>query len=79
MKVVKICTFLFCIGVVTFFVFALLSGCAEIKPPTPEEIMREPLGQSPLRIGMSKEKVKSMWGEPDVIRNLGSNAQSGAE
>ena len=46
----------------------LLMGCAEIEPPTPGEIMRQPLGESPLRIGMTKEKVKSLWGEPDVVR-----------
>ena len=53
----------------------LLIGCAEIRPPSPEEIMRQPLGQSPLRIGMTKEKIKSIWGESDVVRVLGSDAQ----
>ena len=53
----------------------VLSGCAEITPPGPEDLMRQPLGQSPLRIGMTKEKVKSLWGEPDVLRVLETDAQ----
>ncbi|MBL7085091.1 MAG: hypothetical protein ISS43_03160 [Candidatus Omnitrophica bacterium] len=52
-----------------------IGGCAEIKPPTPEDLMREPLGASPLRIGMTKEKIKSLWGEPDVVRVLGTDLQ----
>ena len=59
----------------SFLIFAFLSGCAEIEPPRPEEIMRQPLGQSPLRIGMTKEKVKSLWGSPDVTRILETDAQ----
>ena len=63
----------------SFFILVLLSafltGCTEIKPPGPSEIMRQPLGQSPLRLGMTKEKMRSIWGEPDVVRVLGSDAQ----
>lgn len=53
----------------------ILMGCAEIKPPGPKEIMRQPLGESPLRVGMTKEKIKSLWGKPDIVRVLGSDAQ----
>ena len=53
----------------------VLAGCAEIRPPSPNEIMRQPLGESPLRLGMTKEKVKSLWGEPDIVRVLGADAQ----
>ncbi len=55
--------------------FIFLIGCAEIEPPGPAEIMRQPLGGSPLRLGMSKEKVRSIWGEPDVVKVLGNDAQ----
>jgi len=63
-----------------FIVYSLLfivalAGCAEIRPPGPREIMRQPLGESPLRLGMTKEKVKSLWGEPDMVRVLGADAQ----
>ncbi|MBN3038492.1 MAG: hypothetical protein JW869_03645 [Candidatus Omnitrophica bacterium] len=53
----------------------VMSGCAEISPPGPEEIMRQPLGQSPLRIGMSKDQIRSIWGEPDSIKVLETDAQ----
>lgn len=50
---------------------ALLAGCAGIDPfDAPKEIMKNPLGSSPLRIGMSKDQVKSIWGEPDQINAL---------
>lgn len=52
-----------------------LTGCAEISPPAPEDLIRQPLGESPLRIGMTKEKVKSIWGEPDVIRVIETDVQ----
>jgi hypothetical protein len=45
-----------------------VAGCAEIKPPKPREIMHEPLGESPLRVGMTREEVKSLWGQADVVR-----------
>lgn len=54
---------------------ALLIGCAEIKPPSPEEIMREPFGKGPLHVGMSKEKIKSIWGEPDMVNVLEADSQ----
>ncbi len=44
-----------------------LAGCAEITPPTPQEILESPLGKSPLRIGMTQDEVREMWGEPDSI------------
>ncbi|MFH1045491.1 MAG: hypothetical protein V1727_00820 [Candidatus Omnitrophota bacterium] len=53
----------------------LILGCAEIQPPSPEEFMRQPLGESPLKIGMTQEKIKSLWGEPDVIRVMETDAQ----
>lgn len=61
----------------TFFCIlsTFLIGCAEIKPPGPKDLMRQPLGEGPLRTGMTKEKVKSLWGEPDVIRVIGSDTQ----
>lgn len=61
----------------TFYLLlvAFVIGCAEITPPGPAEIMRQPLGESPLRTGMTKEKVESLWGEPDVLRVLGTDTQ----
>jgi hypothetical protein len=71
----KILKFNLQIFIFLFFIFGLLVGCAEIEPPGPKEIMRQPLGESPLRMGMSKERVKSLWGDPDLIKVLESDAQ----
>jgi hypothetical protein len=69
-EVQGIILFIFC-----FLLSALFTGCAEIKPPTAKEILREPLGPSPMRIGMTKEKVRSIWGKPDIIKLLGESNQ----
>ena len=58
-----------------YILSTILIGCTEIRPPSPSEIIRQPLGESPLRIGMTKEKVKSLWGDPDIIKVLGSDIQ----
>ena len=47
-------------------VLALLlsvSGCADIAPPTPEDIIKRPLGTDSVKIGMTKGRVK----ENDII------------
>ena len=46
-------------------------GCGEITPPTPDEIISRPLGGDPLDIGMSKDEVISIWGQPDVVNRIG--------
>ncbi|UCD55579.1 MAG: hypothetical protein JSV93_01920 [Candidatus Omnitrophota bacterium] len=45
----------------------LLSGCADITPPTPKDIIKHPLGSDSVKIGMTKGKVIQRWGEPDQI------------
>lgn len=45
----------------------VLAGCAEITPPTPGEILESPLGKSPLRLGMTQDEVRALWGEPNTI------------
>jgi len=44
-----------------------LTGCAGITPPTPEDIIKHPLGSDSVKIGMTKGKVREMWGDPDQI------------
>lgn len=62
------------------FVCALgLAGCAGMEsPPTPENILSHPLGTSPLRIGMTKDEVRSIWGDPDSIKHIGESTNMGA-
>lgn len=48
-------------------VFMILSGCAEIKMPTPLDVLKAPLGRNPVDIGMAKAKVLERWGDPDEV------------
>ncbi len=52
----------------------LVAGCAGIQPPSPEEVLRHPLGSDPIKIGMTKEEVESIWGKPDEIRQVEDKA-----
>lgn len=50
----------------------LLGGCAEIQPfEAPREVLKHPLGTDPIHLGMTKEEVEGMWGQPDQINKLG--------
>jgi len=50
-----------------YFLLALLliSGCSEIDMPTPETVLKRPLGTDSIKIGMEKDQVRALWGEPD--------------
>ncbi|KJJ83956.1 secreted protein [Candidatus Omnitrophus magneticus] len=45
-----------------------LSGCADIKAPTPETIIEDSIALNTLQLGMSKSKVISLYGEADQKR-----------
>lgn len=49
---------------------AFIAGCAGIEPPTPADIMKQPLGKGSLRVGMTKAEVVSLWGKPDSVRTI---------
>lgn len=42
-----------------------LAGCAGIEGPTPESILKHPLGTM-LRAGLTKDQILAQWGEPDL-------------
>jgi len=50
-----------------FFLFFLLGGCADITPPSPKDIIQRPLGTDSVKLGMAKDRVRDLWGEPDQI------------
>lgn len=55
-----------------------LTGCAEITPPNPIDVIRHPLGSDvTLRRGMTKEAVKNAWGDPHVVKNIGPSKFGG--
>lgn len=56
--------------IVLVFVF----GCAEIRPPSPIDVIKHPWGTKPeIKIGMAKEQVRKYWDEPDQIDQLGTD------
>lgn len=52
-------------------VFFMVSGCETLPPPTPYQIITNPFGTSPLKIGMTKEEVVVLWGEPNEVFKKG--------
>lgn len=42
-------------------------GCAEVDVPKPEDVLKHPLGTESIKIGMSKDRVMNLWGEPDRV------------
>jgi len=45
-----------------------LTSCADVMPPTPQKIIQTPIGTSSVKIGMTKDQVVDLWGEPDAKR-----------
>lgn len=43
-------------------------GCSAIPVPTPEDVVKHPLGTESIKVGMTKDHVESLWGKPDEVR-----------
>ena len=55
-------------GMLLILLFNL--SCAEITPPTPYQVLKQPLGTGPLYKGMSKQEIIELWGQPNEINKL---------
>ncbi|MBF0493538.1 MAG: hypothetical protein HQL28_00215 [Candidatus Omnitrophica bacterium] len=51
------------VGLVT--VLAFFSGCADMTIPGPKQILKNPIGTSAAKVGMSKSEVVHVFGEPN--------------
>ena len=53
---------------IKLFVLALvcfnLTGCADIEVPKAENILKNPLGETSVKLGMTKGEVLDIYGEP---------------
>ncbi|MGB2630154.1 MAG: hypothetical protein WBD24_03845 [Candidatus Omnitrophota bacterium] len=55
-----------------FFLFLLIvsflisAGCADVDLPNTGQIIKNPLGPGSVKIGMLKDKVVDIYGEPDI-------------
>ncbi|MFH1856321.1 MAG: hypothetical protein ABH836_03700 [Candidatus Omnitrophota bacterium] len=59
--------------IAAIFVFCTICGCETLPPPTPEKIITNPFGTTPLRMGMSKEEVINLWGQPNEVTEKGQD------
>jgi len=55
----------------------LLSGCADIEAPKTEQLLKNPLGPGSVKIGMTKSKVISVYGDPDMKNTVWSDEWGG--
>ncbi len=55
------------LSVLLLISFAFIFGCADLDTPTPESVIKDPLGSSKgISIGMTKAQVIGQYGEPDM-------------
>lgn len=58
-------------GAIAYFIVAMaltgLYGCNTLTIPSPDEIIKKPLGTESVKIGMTKSQVESIWGKPDSV------------
>ena len=47
-----------------------LIGCSGISLPTPKEIIQRPIGTDSVKVGMTKNEVREIWGAPDQINQV---------
>lgn len=45
----------------------LILGCNTLTIPSPGDIIKKPLGTESIKIGMTRDRVESIWGKPDHI------------
>ncbi len=61
------------VTVIVLFFCVCLFGCAGIDAPTPESVLKNPTGSGSLYVGMMKEEVISLYGEPDSKQTVSSD------
>ncbi|MBD3425943.1 MAG: hypothetical protein GF409_01775 [Candidatus Omnitrophica bacterium] len=50
----------------------MLAGCSGIESPNTDEFLKQPLGNGGLELGMTKDHVEDMYGEPNGKRMVKS-------
>ncbi|MFH1798175.1 MAG: hypothetical protein ABH844_02355, partial [Candidatus Omnitrophota bacterium] len=64
------------LGVLVLMSF-ILAGCADVEIPSAKELLKDPLGEGSIKIGMTKDKVVSVYGGADVERIVVSEEWGG--
>ncbi len=47
-----------------------LAGCADLPIPSPDYIIERPIGTDSVKVGMKKDRVRDLWGDPDQINDV---------
>ena len=55
----------------------VLYGCADIDTPSPGQILQNPLGPGSVKIGMTKNEVQSIYGDPSGKETVTSSEWAG--
>ena len=53
--------------------FILSAGCADVEIPGAGQILKHPLGPGSVKVGMKKDKVVDIYGEPDITDTVTSD------
>ena len=53
--------------IVPLLLLVFITGCAEIDIPSPRDVLKRPLGTDSVKVGMAKDQVKELWGDPDYV------------
>ena len=56
--------------ILAIFMAPLICGCSTLAIPTPDEILKKPLGTESIKVGMTKQQVESIWGKPNQIKTV---------
>ena len=54
--------------IAVMFVAVFVLGCSALTIPTPNDIVKTPLGTETIKIGMTKQQVEALWGKPSDIK-----------
>jgi hypothetical protein len=66
-----------CSLILTICLAFFLFGCAGIDVPNPGQLVKNPIGPSSVKIGMTKAEVSSIYGEPDYKDTVTSDEWTG--
>lgn len=56
--------------VISVLSVSAVSGCGTLEIPSPDDIIKKPLGTESVKIGMTKNQVESIWGKPDNVSTV---------
>lgn len=57
---------------ILILIVIFISGCSVLEVPKPDEIIKNPLGSNSVKIGMTKDQVVSIYGDPNIKNTVKS-------